>query len=42
MINYGRHFIDREDTKSVISTLRSNFLTQGPKTIQFEDKLKSR
>ena len=40
MINYGRHFIDREDTKSVRSTLRSNFLTQGPKTIQFEDKLK--
>ena len=40
MINYGRHFIDREDTKSVISTLKSNFLTQGPKIIQFEDKLK--
>ncbi len=40
MINYGKHFIDKNDIKSVISVLKSNFLTQGPKIQEFEDALK--
>jgi len=40
MINYGKYFIDKNDIKSVISVLKSNFLTQGPKIQEFEDALK--
>ncbi|MDA9662894.1 aminotransferase class I/II-fold pyridoxal phosphate-dependent enzyme, partial [Candidatus Pelagibacter sp.] len=40
MINYGKHFIDKDDIKSVVSVLKSNFLTQGPKTQEFENALK--
>jgi dTDP-4-amino-4,6-dideoxygalactose transaminase len=40
MINYGKHFIDKDDIKSVVSVLKSNFLTQGPKTQEFENELK--
>ena len=40
MINYGKHFIDKDDIKSVIGVLKSNFLTQGPKIQEFEDALK--
>jgi len=40
MINYGKHFIDKDDIKSVISVLKSNFLTQGPKIQEFENALK--
>ena len=40
MINYGKHFIDNDDIKSVVSVLKSNFLTQGPKTQEFENALK--
>ncbi len=39
MINYGRHYIDKKDIKAVVKTLKSNFLTQGPKVIEFEKKL---
>jgi UDP-4-amino-4,6-dideoxy-N-acetyl-beta-L-altrosamine transaminase len=41
MINYGKHFIDKDDIKSVLSVLKSDFLTQGPKVEEFEKKLKS-
>ena len=41
MINYGKHYIDQKDIKAVISTLKSDFLTQGPKVIEFEKKLNS-
>ena len=41
MINYGKHFIDKEDIKSVVSVLKSDFLTQGPKINEFEKALKS-
>ena len=40
MINYGKHFIDKDDIKSVISVLKSSFLTQGPKIQEFENALK--
>ena len=42
MINYGKHFIDKNDIKSVISVLKSNFLTQGPKIQEFENALKKK
>ena len=37
MINYGKHFIDKDDISSVVSVLKSNFLTQGPKIEEFEE-----
>ena len=39
MINYGRQFIDRDDIKSVISVLKSDYLTQGPIVKKFEKKI---
>ena len=41
MINYGKHFIDKDDIKSVVNVLKSDFLTQGPKVYEFEKALKS-
>jgi UDP-4-amino-4,6-dideoxy-N-acetyl-beta-L-altrosamine transaminase len=37
-IPYGRQNITEDDIKSVIETLHSDFLTQGPKIKEFEDK----
>lgn len=37
-IPYGRQNIDQNDIKAVISTLQSDFLTQGPKVKEFETK----
>jgi len=42
MINYGKHFIDKQDIKSVVSVLKSNFLTQGPKVEEFQQALKKK
>jgi UDP-4-amino-4,6-dideoxy-L-N-acetyl-beta-L-altrosamine transaminase len=39
MINYGKQSIDRHDIKSVVRTLKSNFLTQGPLVEKFESQL---
>ena len=36
IINYGRQTIDNSDIKSVVKTLKSNYLTQGPKVLEFE------
>ena len=41
MINYSRQNIDKDDIKSVLETLKSDFLTQGPMVVDFEDKFKS-
>ncbi len=38
-LNYGRQFIDDDDIQCVVETLRSNFLTQGPKVREFEEAL---
>ena len=39
MINYGKQSIDSHDIKSVVRTLKSNFLTQGPLVEKFESQL---
>ncbi len=36
-IPYGRQFITQEDIDAVVETLRSDFLTQGPKISEFEE-----
>ncbi len=39
IINYGKQTIDNFDIKSVVKTLKSNHLTQGPKILEFEKSL---
>lgn len=36
---YGRQLIDEADIDAVVSTLRGDWLTQGPKVAAFEDRL---
>jgi perosamine synthetase len=36
---YGRQSIDDDDIRAVVETLRSDFLTQGPEVIRFEEEL---
>ena len=42
MIRYSRQLISSDDIKAVNKVLKSDFLTQGPKSILFEKKLSSR
>ncbi|MFD2563553.1 UDP-4-amino-4,6-dideoxy-N-acetyl-beta-L-altrosamine transaminase [Aquimarina rubra] len=37
-IPYGRQSIDEDDIKAVVETLNADFLTQGPKVREFEEK----
>src|SRR5689334_7651772 len=37
-IPYGRQFISEDDINAVVTTLQSDFLTQGPKIEEFEKK----
>ena len=37
-IPYGKHFITQDDINAVVTTLQSDFLTQGPKIEEFEKK----
>ncbi len=37
-IPYGRQSITQEDIEAVVSTLKADFLTQGPKIKEFEEK----
>ncbi len=37
-IPYGRQHIDENDIEAVIDTLKADFLTQGPKVKEFEEK----
>jgi len=39
MLNYGKHWIDEDDIAAVTETLKSDFLTQGPKVPEFEKAL---
>ncbi|MGE4496856.1 MAG: UDP-4-amino-4,6-dideoxy-N-acetyl-beta-L-altrosamine transaminase [Deferribacterales bacterium] len=39
IIPYGRQEITEEDIKAVAETLRSEYLTQGPRVAEFEEKL---
>lgn len=36
-LSYGSQWIDEEDIQAVVETLRSPFITQGPKVEQFEE-----
>ncbi len=38
IIPYGRQYINEDDIKAVIETLKSDYLTQGPKIKEFEEK----
>ncbi len=38
MIPYGKQFISEEDIAAVTESLKSNYLTQGPKISEFEEK----
>lgn len=40
-IPYGRQFISEEDIKSVVEALQSDYLTQGPKILEFEEAFAS-
>ena len=42
MISYGRQNIDKEDIKSVVKVLKSDFLTQGPIVKKFESRLEKK
>lgn len=39
MIPYGKQFIDHEDIQAVVDTLKSDFLTTGPKIKEFENTI---
>lgn len=39
MIPYSRQTISKNDIDAVVKVLKSDYLTQGPKTLQFEKKL---
>lgn len=38
MIPYGRQHIEQDDIDAVVATLQADFLTQGPKVLEFEEK----
>ncbi len=38
-IGYGKHWIDENDILAVIEVLKGDFLTQGPKTLEFEKEI---
>ena len=37
-IPYGRQNIDNDDIDAIVSVLKSDYLTQGPKVLEFEEK----
>ncbi|TBV82716.1 MAG: UDP-4-amino-4,6-dideoxy-N-acetyl-beta-L-altrosamine transaminase [Desulfobulbaceae bacterium] len=39
MIPYGRQFIDEDDIRAVTEVLRSDWLTTGPKVVEFEQAI---
>ena len=39
LIPYGHQCVEEDDIQAVVETLRSDFLTQGPKVREFEDSL---
>ena len=42
MIKYGKQYIDKEDQKAVLSSLKSEWITQGPRVEIFEKNLKKK
>jgi UDP-4-amino-4,6-dideoxy-N-acetyl-beta-L-altrosamine transaminase len=41
VIHYGKQSINQDDIDAVVDVLRSDFLTQGPKAVEFENNLAS-
>ena len=41
-ISNGKHFLDNNDIKEVVKTLKSNFLSQGPSILKFEELFKKK
>ena len=41
IINYSDQSIDKNDVKSVVEVLLSKSISQGPSTVEFENKLKN-
>ena len=41
MINYGNHFVDKEDLKKITKPLSEKFLTSGKYLNFFENKIKN-
>ena len=39
MIPYSKQYIDKKDIKMVVNSLKSKFITQGPKVEEFEKKI---
>ena len=39
MIPYGHQLIDKKDIAEVVKVLKSDWLTQGPKILEFEQNL---
>jgi len=39
IIPYGKHYLDEDDIDAVVSTLRSNYITQGPAIEAFEKRI---
>ncbi|HXY15205.1 MAG TPA: UDP-4-amino-4,6-dideoxy-N-acetyl-beta-L-altrosamine transaminase [Terriglobales bacterium] len=39
LLSYGRHFVDEADIQAVVDTLRSDWLTAGPKVAEFEEAI---
>ena len=39
-INYGKQSVNQDDIRSVVKVLKSDFLTTGPKILDFESELK--
>ncbi len=39
MISYGKQSISQDDINAVVEVLKSNYLTQGPKVVEFENDL---
>ena len=40
MIEYNKHNITKSDISSVVRTLKSSFITKGPRVIEFEKNLR--
>lgn len=41
LIPYGKQTVEKDDVKSIIKTLNSDYLTTGPSTIKFENNFKN-
>jgi len=39
VIPYGHHWIEQDDIKAIIDVLKTDWLTQGPKVREFEEKV---